>query len=38
MLPKVLSDNLCLFKPAADRLAYSVIFRMNKDGTRDKKT
>lgn len=32
MLPEVLSNNLCSLKPNEDRLAFSAIFTMTKDG------
>ncbi len=32
MLPEVLSNDLCSLKPDADRLAFSIIFEINKNG------
>lgn len=32
MLPEVLSNDLCSLKPGVDRLTFSIIFELNKDG------
>lgn len=34
MLPPLLSEELCSLNPDKDRLAFSVVWRMNRDGTR----
>ncbi len=33
MLPSVLSEQLCSLNPGVDRLAFSVVFKVNRDGT-----
>ncbi|WP_185872564.1 ribonuclease R [Blattabacterium cuenoti] len=33
MLPKILSDNLCSLRPQQDKLSFSSIFNINKQGT-----
>ena len=34
MLPRLLCEKLCSLNPSVDRLAYSVVWRLNRDGTR----
>lgn len=33
MLPRILCEQLCSLNPSVDRLAFSVVWRMHKDGT-----
>lgn len=32
MLPRLLCENLCSLNPNVERLAFSIFFKMNKDG------